>query len=106
MPASSNAPPLVIAVRAKPGSKKPLAPLWQIQPDGQKALIIAVTAPAVDGKANAAICAALADFLGLRKSQITLANGATSKLKRFCVACDTPTEQARLTALLDSLPVA
>jgi uncharacterized protein YggU (UPF0235/DUF167 family) len=106
MPASSNLLPLIIAVRAKPSSKKQMAPLWQIQSDGQKALIISVSAPAVEGKANAAICSALADFLELRKSQITLHSGQTSKLKRFCVDCDNPAEQARLTALLDSLPIA
>jgi uncharacterized protein (TIGR00251 family) len=44
-------------------------------------LKVALTAPPVDGEANAALLAFLARTLGVSKRQVTLARGATSKTK-------------------------
>jgi len=44
-------------------------------------LVIAVTARAVDGKATQAALEALAEALGLRRRQVTLVTGATSRTK-------------------------
>ena len=44
---------------------------------------LAVAAPAVEGAANAAAVAALADMLGLRPRQIRLVGGLASRNKRF-----------------------
>lgn len=44
---------------------------------------IAVNAPAEDGKANAAVAAALAHALGVAKGRLVLLRGATSRDKRF-----------------------
>ena len=45
------------------------------------ALRVRLTAPPVEGAANAALIACLADLLGLPKSAVTLAAGATSRHK-------------------------
>lgn len=62
-------------------------------------LLVRVTAPPADGRANAAVIAALADRLGLPKGRIEIARGAGSRdktIRLHGVAGDDP----RLTALL------
>lgn len=49
------------------------------------ALKVALTAPPVDGAANAALIAFIAEFLGLKKSQVTLVRGETSRQKTLRV---------------------
>ena len=49
------------------------------------ALIIAVSAPAVDGKATEAVRKALAGALGVRAGEVALKVGATSRDKVFTV---------------------
>jgi uncharacterized protein len=68
-----------VTVRVKPGSRK--GPLVETADDGD--LTIYVREPAVDGKANDAVIRLLAEHLGVARSQLTLASGATSRLKRF-----------------------
>lgn len=46
-------------------------------------LTIAVTAPAEDGRATAAVHEALADALGVAKTRLTLIRGQTSRDKTF-----------------------
>jgi len=48
-------------------------------------LKIALTAPPVDGKANEALIACLADLLSVRKSAITLLSGQTGRVKRLMI---------------------
>lgn len=69
----------IVSVRVKPGSTK--GPLVETGPDGQ--LTIYVRERAVDGKANAAVVGVLAQHLGVPRSRIELASGATSRMKRF-----------------------
>ncbi len=69
----------VVSVRVKPGSKK--GPLVETGPDGE--LTIYVRERAVDGKANDAVVALLAKHLGMPRSHVELASGATSRMKRF-----------------------
>lgn len=80
----------MVAVKAQPGARRaaigpvlPAAPApgW---PDAR--LKIAVTAPPEDGRANEAIIAALAAWLGTKPAAITLTAGATARDKRFVVA--------------------
>ena len=68
-----------VVVRVKPGSKK--GPLVETGADGE--LTIYVREQAVDGKANAAVVRLLAEHLGVPRSHIELASGATSRTKRF-----------------------
>ncbi|HET8586475.1 MAG TPA: DUF167 domain-containing protein [Candidatus Limnocylindria bacterium] len=44
-------------------------------------LVVRVTAPPVDGRANEALCELLADRLGVAKRDVTLIAGATSRDK-------------------------
>lgn len=48
---------------------------------GEDALIVAVQAPAVDGRATDAALKALAQALGCRPAQVRLVSGATSRTK-------------------------
>jgi hypothetical protein len=52
------------------------------------ALIVAVGAPAVDGKATEAVRRVLAAALGVRAADVTLRLGATSRDKVFTVEAD------------------
>jgi uncharacterized protein len=45
------------------------------------ALLVRLSAPPVDGAANAALVEFLADALGVRRSQVSLLRGATSRIK-------------------------
>ena len=60
-------------------------------------LVVAVQAPAVDGKANAAVIKALADAFGLRTRDFTIVHGELSRDKRFVVtnATDDHSEKYR-----------
>jgi len=75
---------LTVAVRVKPGASRtrvggrydgPLDP----------ALVVAVHAPAVDGRATEAARRALADALGVRPATVSLRSGAASRDKLFLV---------------------
>ena len=66
------------------------------EPDGRPALRIAVDAPPVDGKANAALIALVAASLGVAKSQVILAAGASGRRKSLLVAGDLEVLRDRL----------
>ena len=68
-----------VVVRVKPGSKK--GPLIETAADGE--LTIYVRERAIDGKANEAVVRLLAEHLGVPRSGVELASGATSRIKRF-----------------------
>lgn len=55
-----------------------------IQGDG--AVLVRVTAAPTDGQANKAVLEALADTLKLKKSQVILVGGETSRNKRFQIS--------------------
>ena len=69
-----------IAVRVRPGARRTAVGGTYPGPYGP-ALIVAVTAPAVDGRANTATVDAVANALGLRRRQISIAVGATARDK-------------------------
>jgi hypothetical protein len=48
-------------------------------------LKIALAAPPVDGEANAALIEFLSDELGVRKSEVMLLDGETSRRKRLAI---------------------
>jgi uncharacterized protein len=68
--------PMRYAVRVHPRAAHDRVAL---QPDG--ALEVWVTAPAVEGRANAALLALLAMRLGLRPRDVTLVHGARGRQK-------------------------
>lgn len=65
------------AVVVKPGSKK--GPL--VEDDGQGGLTVFVRERAVEGKANEAVVALLAEHLKVPKSRIVIVRGNTSRHK-------------------------
>ncbi|NMG29203.1 DUF167 domain-containing protein [Aromatoleum evansii] len=72
---------LVLTLHIQPGAKK-----TEFVGLHGEAMKIRLAAPPVDGKANAALCAFLADFCKLPKSAVTLLSGETSRAKRVRIA--------------------
>ncbi|MCI0681091.1 MAG: DUF167 domain-containing protein [Gemmataceae bacterium] len=70
----------VVAVRAQPGARRNA-----VVGEHQGALKVAVAAPPEKGKANDAIAGVLCAALGLRRSQVELIAGPTSRDKKFLV---------------------
>lgn len=77
---ADHAEGLVIAVRAQPNAKRA-----GVVGEQNEALKIAVTAPPEDGRANAALVEVLREALGLKRSQVELLSGPTSRDKKFLV---------------------
>lgn len=69
-------------VHVKPGSKK--GPLVEQDAGGQ--LTLFVRERAVDGKANDAVIALLAEYFGVPKTCVTIIRGHTARLKTVHVA--------------------
>jgi uncharacterized protein (TIGR00251 family) len=70
----------VLPVRAQPRARKP-----GVLGEHAGALKLAVTAPPEDGRANEALIEALAHCLAVRRSQVVLLAGATTRDKRFLI---------------------
>ena len=85
----------VLPVRAQPGAKKAA-----IVGEYHGALKIAVTAAPEAGRANDALIEALRDTLGLKRSQIELISGQTSRDKKFLIRGMTRVELECLVAAL------
>jgi uncharacterized protein len=67
---------LRVAVRVRPGASR-----TRVGGEHGDALVVAVQAPAVDGRATEAALRALADALGTRRRQVRLVSGATRRDK-------------------------
>jgi uncharacterized protein (TIGR00251 family) len=65
-----------VAVRAQPGARK-----TAVLGEQAGALKVAVTAPPEDGRANAALVEVLKDWLGVKRAQVELLSGQTSRNK-------------------------
>jgi uncharacterized protein YggU (UPF0235/DUF167 family) len=83
---------VTIAVRVKPGASRTRVGGRYDGPHGP-ALVVAVGAPAVDGRATAAALRAVAAALGLRPAAVELRGGAASRDKLFAVV-DPPADLA------------
>ncbi|MDG4827065.1 DUF167 domain-containing protein [Asanoa sp. WMMD1127] len=96
---------VVLAVRVKPGASRARVGGRHDGPHGP-ALVVAVTARAVDGRATEAARLAVADALGLRHRAVALRAGAASRDKLFTVTLPDDLSDAaardRVTALLDT----
>jgi hypothetical protein len=79
----------LLAVKAQPGSR-----VSALRGERAGALCVAVTEVAEKGKANEAVVTLLACELGLRRGQIELTRGSTSRNKRFLIRGITPAELA------------
>jgi uncharacterized protein len=95
---------LILAVKAQPGARRPqIGPVLaaSTQPGWPKRrLKIAVAAAPEDGRANAAILQALAEWLGIKAAVLVHEAGATTRDKKFLVrgahAADFAQQFARL----------
>lgn len=91
---------VTLAVRALPGAKKKTEILG-VYCEGEKArLKIRVQAPAIEGRANSALVAFLAETFGLPKNAVELIGGELSRSKVFLLRGITlASAEARLAAL-------
>jgi uncharacterized protein YggU (UPF0235/DUF167 family) len=64
--------------------------------------MVAVTAPPVDGRANDAVCRAVAKAFGLAVSDVTLVTGSRSRTKVLDLAADVARIESRLQELLSA----
>ena len=71
---------ILLSVRVMPNAKRSgIEGVWN-----DVALKIALRAPAVDGQANKALIDFLADCFNVKKRQITIVRGETSREKTIC----------------------
>jgi len=86
-------------VRVRPGARRTaVGGRWD--GPGGPALVVAVAAPAVDGKANVAVLAALAAAFGVRARQLAIVTGERGRDKVVELADPPPGARDRLHALL------
>jgi uncharacterized protein (TIGR00251 family) len=87
----------VLPVRAQPRARRA-----GVQGEQAGALKVAVTAPPQAGRANEALVEVLYKALGVKRSQVELIAGPTSRDKRYLIRGLTRAElEKRLTALLE-----
>ena len=73
---------VILTLRVQPGAKRDaVAGMY-----GEQAVKLAVSAPPVDGKANAAIRKLLAGWLGIPQGKIELKSGETGRDKNFIIS--------------------
>ena len=86
----------ILPVRAQPGARRA-----GVQSEQAGALKVAVTAPPEEGRANQALVEVLRKALGVKRSQVELIAGQTSRDKRFLIRGLARAElESRLAALL------
>lgn len=91
---------VTLAVRAQPGAKK--STIVGVYGEGTSAqLKIAVQAPPIEGRANSALIAFLADFFSIPKSSVELLSGELSRSKVFLLRGIT---DQKANGLLKSIP--
>jgi hypothetical protein len=92
---------VTLAVRAQPGARK--TTIQGMYGEGEQAqLKIAVQAPPVEGKANAALIEFLSDFFSLSRSKVELVQGELNRSKVFLLCGLTVAEaRARLRSWVD-----
>src|SRR5436305_1361478 len=93
---NDHADGVLLPVRAQPNAKRA-----GVVGEHNGALKVAVTVPPEDGRANAALVEVLREQLGLKRSQVELTSGQSSRDKRFLVRGVSREElSARLARLL------
>jgi uncharacterized protein len=99
IPATAKPDGVVLHVRLTP--KSSAARIAGAEDRGGKPVLKAyVTAPPEDGKANAALVALVAHWLGVPKSTVSMAAGQKSRLKSVSVGGDAAKLIEKISALL------
>ena len=89
---------ITVMVKVQPKARRPAC--GGLAPSGSgPRLRIAVREPPEDGRANRAVCAALAEALGVPPSAVSVTAGAASREKLLLVAGNAADLAARLAAL-------
>ncbi len=101
-PWSATSGGLVIHVRLTPKGGRDSIDGVETMSDGRGVLKARVRAAPSEGEANAALCKLIAKTLAVPGRDVTLAAGATSRIKRLIVSGDGPTLAARLKAAIQS----
>ncbi|MCU0227865.1 MAG: DUF167 domain-containing protein [Bryobacterales bacterium] len=70
-----------VVVKVKPGAKRDHV---EVGADGT--LVVQVKAPPIDGRANEAVAALLAQHFGVKRGAVTLRQGASNRNKVFEVS--------------------
>lgn len=83
-----------VTVRVRPGSPRP-----GVGGEHDGALVVRVSAKAVDGRATEAALSAIAAAFGVRRRAVTLVTGAASRTKIVEVTGADPADLARLLSL-------
>ncbi len=93
----ANAAGVTLAVRAQPGAKK--TAITGVYGEGAEAqLKVAVHAPPLEGRANLALIAFLAETFGVGKNSVELMTGELSRSKVFLLRGVTLTQAEALLA--------
>jgi uncharacterized protein YggU (UPF0235/DUF167 family) len=87
---------LIIVVRLTPRGGRDAVEGVEQRADGQYVLKARVRAAATEGEANRALLVLIAQSLGVPPRTVTLAGGATARIKRIAVAGHGPTLAAAL----------
>jgi len=87
--------PLRLTVKVKPGSRRPGITRTN------STLVIAVRERATDGRANAAVIAAIAAWLGIGATRVSIEHGTSSRTKRIAIeGVDDRVLEAAINALI------
>jgi uncharacterized protein (TIGR00251 family) len=93
--------PFLLEIRVRPNSSRNKVGGGAGEPPR---LVVAVQAPAVDGKANQAVIKELASAFNLRPRDFTIVYGELGRDKRVLVDGDEKTLQAKLEELIGEAP--
>lgn len=102
MPIAPMADGIVLTVRLTPRGGRDALDGVTVDAAGRAMLRARVSAPPEDGAANAAMLALLSDELGIARKALTLASGATQRVKRVHIAGDPTTLTRRMRQLLEA----
>ena len=103
LPARPVADGIVIAVRLTPKGGADQVGGVEAAGEGQPVLRVRVRAAPEDGKANAAVAALLAKWLGEPKTQGVLVSGGKSRLKQILIRGEAATLMEKLAARIASI---
>ncbi|MEY2797925.1 MAG: hypothetical protein RIS22_191 [Actinomycetota bacterium] len=88
-----------VTVRVKPGaSRNKVRGSFGDPP----ALVVAVSEPAIDGRASTAVCRAIAEAVGVSLSKVSIVMGQTSRTKVVEINDNDPQIQRKIAELLKS----
>ena len=93
--------PFLLEIRVRPNSSRNKVGGSVGEPPR---LVVAVQAPAVDGKANQAVIKELASAFGLRSRDFSIVYGELGRDKRLLVEGDKKTLQVKLEELMGEVP--